>query len=110
MSKLGLYIHIPFCKSKCHYCDFYSLPSSEEHMDRYTAALMQHLQEKGIACAIYYPVPLHEQKAYQDPRYKKGDFPVSEYLCENVIALPMHTEFTDEKLEYVTKTILDFIA
>ena len=72
-------------------------------------ALMKHLQSKGIACAIYYPVPLHEQKAYQDPRYKKGDFPVSEYLCENVIALPMHTEFTDEQLNYVTTTILDFI-
>ena len=42
---LGLYIHIPFCKSKCLYCDFYSLPRSEEQMDRYTAALMQHLQE-----------------------------------------------------------------
>jgi dTDP-4-amino-4,6-dideoxygalactose transaminase len=74
------------------------------------AKLMEHLQSKGIACAIYYPVPLHEQKAYQDPRYKKGDFPVSEYLCENVIALPMHTEFTDEQLEYVTSTILDFIG
>ena len=74
------------------------------------AKLMQHLQEKGIACAIYYPVPLHEQKAYQDPRYKKGDFPVSEYLCENVIALPMHTEFTDEQLNYITTTILDFIS
>ena len=42
---LGLYIHIPFCKSKCLYCDFYSLPQSEEMMDRYTATLMQHLQE-----------------------------------------------------------------
>ena len=73
------------------------------------AKLMEHLQSKGISCAIYYPVPLHEQKAYQDPRYKKGDFPISEYLCENVIALPMHTEFTDEQLNYVTSTILDFI-
>ena len=33
---LGLYIHIPFCKSKCIYCDFYSLPNAEEQMDRYT--------------------------------------------------------------------------
>ena len=74
------------------------------------AKLMEHLQSKGISCAIYYPVPLHEQKAYQDPRYKKGDFPISEYLCENVIALPMHTEFTEEQLEYVTSTILDFIG
>lgn len=71
--------------------------------------LMEHLQNKGIASAIYYPVPLHCQKAYQDPRYKKGDFPVCEYLCENVMALPIHTEFTDEQLEYVTSSVLEFL-
>lgn len=43
--KLGLYIHIPFCKSKCLYCDFYSLPRSEEQMDRYTAVLLKHMEE-----------------------------------------------------------------
>lgn len=42
---LGLYIHIPFCKSKCLYCDFYSLPNGEAQMDRYTAALIKHLAE-----------------------------------------------------------------
>lgn len=42
---LGLYIHIPFCKSKCLYCDFYSLPNGEAQMDRYTAALLKHLAE-----------------------------------------------------------------
>ncbi len=42
---LGLYIHIPFCKSKCIYCDFYSLPNAEEQMDRYTAALCRQLSE-----------------------------------------------------------------
>ena len=42
---LGLYIHIPFCKSKCIYCDFYSLPNAEERMDRYTAALCRQLAE-----------------------------------------------------------------
>lgn len=42
---LGLYIHIPFCKSKCIYCDFYSLPDAEERMDRYTAALCRQLAE-----------------------------------------------------------------
>ena len=42
---LGLYIHIPFCKSKCVYCDFYSLPNSEEHMDRYVSALCRQLAE-----------------------------------------------------------------
>ena len=42
---LGLYIHIPFCKSKCVYCDFYSLPNSEEKMDRYVSALCRQLEE-----------------------------------------------------------------
>ena len=42
---LGLYIHIPFCKSKCIYCDFYSLPSAEGKMDRYVSALSCHLIE-----------------------------------------------------------------
>ena len=69
--------------------------------------LMKHLQSKGIACAIYYPVALHMQKAYADPRYKKGDFPVCEYLCEHVMALPIHTEFTDEQLNYVTEAVLE---
>jgi len=71
--------------------------------------LMKHLQEKGIACAVYYPVPLHMQKAYQDPRYKKGDFPVTEKLSEQVMSLPMHTEFTEEQLHYVTHSVLEFI-
>jgi len=42
---LGLYIHIPFCRQKCVYCDFYSLPRSEARMDDYTAALCAHLSE-----------------------------------------------------------------
>ena len=40
---LGLYIHVPFCKSKCVYCDFYSLPRSEARMDEYVKALCAHL-------------------------------------------------------------------
>ena len=42
---LGLYIHIPFCKSKCVYCDFYSLPNAEAQMDRYVSALCRQLTE-----------------------------------------------------------------
>ena len=42
---LGLYIHIPFCKSKCIYCDFYSLPQAEGQMDRYVSVLCRHLEE-----------------------------------------------------------------
>ncbi len=73
------------------------------------AALQEHLQQKGIPAPIYYPVPLHLQKAYQDARYQKGDFPVTEMLCKSVLSLPMHTEMTESDLEYITQSVLEFI-
>ena len=48
---LGLYLHIPFCRSKCAYCDFYSLPHSEEKMDAYVEALTNHLRETAPMAA-----------------------------------------------------------
>ena len=48
---LGLYLHIPFCKQKCAYCDFYSLAGSETHMDAYCAALTRHLEEVAPRCS-----------------------------------------------------------
>lgn len=71
--------------------------------------LIEYLQEKGIPAMIYYPVPMHMQKAYQDPRYKVGDFPVTEALAKSVISLPMHTELDDEQLNHITGSILEFI-
>ena len=49
--KLGLYLHIPFCRSKCAYCDFYSLAGREEQMDAYQNALLAHL--KQTACTAH---------------------------------------------------------
>ncbi len=72
-------------------------------------ALMEHLKSKDIPCAVYYPVPLHMQKAYVDPRYKEGDFPVTENLSKSVISLPMHTELDEEQLEFITSAILEFV-
>ena len=63
--------------------------------------LREQLAAKGIPAMIYYPIPLHQQKAYQDSRYKDGDFPVAERLAAEVLSLPMHTELTDEQLEYI---------
>jgi len=71
--------------------------------------LIKHLARKGIPAMVYYPVPLHLQKAYQDARYKSGDFPVAEKLSECVMSLPMHTELTIEQLEYITKSVIEFI-
>jgi UDP-2-acetamido-2-deoxy-ribo-hexuluronate aminotransferase len=71
--------------------------------------LLAHLQEKGIPCAIYYPIPLHSQKAYADARYKEEDFPVTNKLCKEVIALPMHTELEDDQIKYITDSILEYV-
>lgn len=73
-------------------------------------ALQDFLAKKEVPAMIYYPVPLHMQKAYLDPRYKEGDFPVTEHLCRTVISLPMHTELDEEQLEYITSSVLEFFA
>jgi len=71
--------------------------------------LHKHLLENDIPNAIYYPVPLHAQKAYADKRYNESDFPVTNQLIKTVISLPMHTELEKDQLEFITKTILDFV-
>lgn len=78
-----------------------------EGIDR--TRLREKLAERGIASMIYYPIPLHKQKAFASDRYKPGDFPVTERLCECVLSLPMHTELDEEVLNYITKTILELI-
>jgi dTDP-4-amino-4,6-dideoxygalactose transaminase len=72
-------------------------------------ALREHLTQNNIPSGIYYPIPLHLQKAYLDPRYKEGDFPITEDLCRSVISLPMHTELDDEQIDFISKTVLNFI-
>lgn len=78
-----------------------------EDVDR--KGLMKHLMDKGIASAVYYPVPLHMQKAYLDPRYKEGDFPVTEMLSKSVISLPIHTELTPDIQKEITSALLEFV-
>ncbi len=72
-------------------------------------ALIDQLLAKEIPAMIYYPVPLHLQKAYLDPRYKPGDFPVTEALSESVFSLPMHTELDDEQLKHIVTSVLEFV-
>lgn len=72
-------------------------------------ALVAHLQANNIPCGVYYPIPLHLQKAYQDERYNEDDFTVTNQLIKSVISLPMHTELDDEQIEFITSTVLNFI-
>ncbi len=70
--------------------------------------LKSFLQKNKVPTMIYYPVPLHLQDAYIDPGYMKGDFPVAEELCDQVLSLPMHTELDEEQLNYITNKIVEF--
>jgi dTDP-4-amino-4,6-dideoxygalactose transaminase len=72
-------------------------------------ALREALAAAEIPAMVYYPIPLHMQKAYQDSRYQLGDFPVAEKLAACVLSLPMHTELDNEQLEYITTHVLHAI-
>ena len=89
----------------CHVFHQYTLRILDADRDE----LMQHLLDKGIPCAIYYPIPLHAQKAYLDTRYKEEDFPVTNQLVKEVISLPMHTELDDEQIQFIADSVLEFL-
>lgn len=73
-------------------------------------ALKSYLAENDIPSMIYYPTPMHLQKAYLSDNYPIGSFPVSERLSNTVISLPMHTELDSATLEYICDKILKFYA
>jgi UDP-2-acetamido-2-deoxy-ribo-hexuluronate aminotransferase len=64
------------------------------------------LKNAGIPTMVYYPSPLHLQKAYSILDYQKGDFPIAEKLCKEVLALPIHTELTFEEQKYITDHLI----
>ncbi len=72
-------------------------------------ALQTHLKKKGIPSMVYYPVPLHMQKAYRNERYRDGAFPVAEQLAASVLSLPMHTELTEEQTQYIIDCVIEFL-
>jgi dTDP-4-amino-4,6-dideoxygalactose transaminase len=70
--------------------------------------LKKYLQSNGVPTIIYYPMPLHLQKAYRQSSAPEGSFPVTEKLSKEVLSLPMHTELTEEQLDYICRTIISF--
>jgi len=72
--------------------------------------LLNYLRERGVGCAIYYPLPLHLQKCFECLGYSEGDFPVSETVSKEVISIPVFGELTEEELTEVVSTIKEFYA
>lgn len=70
--------------------------------------LQAHLRKHGIGSEVYYPLPLHLQPCYADLGYRKGDFPMSERLAEESLALPIHSELTFEDIDYISDAIRTF--
>lgn len=67
--------------------------------------LMKAMQDAGIGCAIYYPLPLHMQECFAELGYKEGDFPMSEKAAKQVVSIPIYSELTAEQQDYVIATI-----
>ncbi len=78
-----------------------------EGLDQF--ALQDFMKSKGIPAMIYYPMPLHTQKAYGAENFNHEDFPITNALCKTVISLPMHTELDEEQLNYICSAMKEFL-
>ena len=72
--------------------------------------LVKYLNKNEIPCGVYYPVPLHRQKAYIDPAVSEEDFPITNQLVKEVISLPMHSELSVDQIEHVASKILAYLG
>jgi dTDP-4-amino-4,6-dideoxygalactose transaminase len=97
------------CNEVCDTCSCHVFHQYTIQVAADRDALAQHLNSLDIPCGVYYPIPLHSQKAYADERYNEADFTVTNKLITNVISLPMHTELDDEQIEFITTAVIDFV-
>jgi dTDP-4-amino-4,6-dideoxygalactose transaminase len=72
--------------------------------------LIAHLKKNNIGCEIYYPVPVHLQKCFEYLGHKQGDLPEAEKAANEIMAIPVYPELTDEMKDYVAETILAFLG
>jgi len=98
----------PFREKGCdsHVYHQYTLRITHNKRD----ALATYLQTQKIPFGIYYPVPLHRQKAYRSFGFSEADFPVTNQLVDEVISLPMHTELTPSQIDFVCHHIQKFLS
>jgi dTDP-4-amino-4,6-dideoxygalactose transaminase len=93
-------VQIPGCDPKALPIYHLYVLRSEER-----SALMERLKAGGVACAVYYPVPLHLQMAFRTLGYKAGDFPVAEKACEQALAIPCYPELSSEQQRQIVAII-----
>jgi len=98
------------CEGICDVCDChvfhqYTLRITNGKRDE----LGQFLAKNEVPFGVYYPIPLHKQKAYLDDRYNEADFPVTNQLVKEVISLPMHTELDEEQINHITQLVIGFV-
>jgi dTDP-4-amino-4,6-dideoxygalactose transaminase len=93
------------CEDSFHVFHQYTLKIDSKKRD----IVREELSKKEIPSMIYYPKPLHLNKAYSEFGYKSGDFPVAEKLSESVISLPMHTELVSEQLDYICENFKNLV-
>lgn len=70
--------------------------------------LQAFLKEKGVFTGIHYPIPCHQQKALEYLGYRKGDFPVTDRITEEILSLPMHAEMDEQQIDYVVACVKEF--
>ena len=58
---------------------------------------------------IYYPIPAHRQKMFESFDSKSSSLPITDWLTDRVISLPMHTELEEDQLKYISQTVLEFV-
>ena len=90
---------------QCHVFHQYTLRILDSKRD----LLAEYLTKDSIPFGIYYPVPLHKQKAYYSPEVDNKFFPVTNKAVKEVISLPMHTELSIEQIDYITDKIIKFL-
>lgn len=99
------FVEIPYrTANSTHVFHQYTLKTKGINREQFKA----YLDSKGIPTMIYYPVPLHLQKAYASPEYPAGSFKITEELSRTVISLPIHTEMNEEQLSYICSTIKEY--
>ena len=101
-AKLTIPYREPGCKHVFHQ---YTVLVNDTERD----GLNRFLTDQGVPSMIYYPVPVHRQKMFDRPGVSTFDLPVTDWLTERVISLPMHTELDEEQQTYIVNKVLEFI-